>query len=236
MGHSILVVTHISAATIGLLSGYLAITLRKGSGMHRIAGNIFFVSMLMMSSSAAYLAAFLKPNAMNVLMGLLTFYLVSTGWWAGKRKDGAPGKFELGAMLFAFTVGIGGIMVGVQAANSASGSRNGYPSEMYVFFGSVAVLCAASDVRMFVRRGLAGTRRMARHLWRMSLALLIATGSFFPGQARNLPQWFRETSLVYVPHLLLIASMIYWMIRIRIKKRVRRRTADPEPVSTQLAA
>ena len=235
MGHSVLILIHICTATIGLLSGFLSMALRKGSGLHRAAGTVFFVSMLMMSASAAYLAAFLKPNAMNVVVGLLTFYLVSTGWWAGKRRDGAPGRFELIAMLFAAAVGIGGIAVGVDVANSVSKSRNGYPAAMFFVFGSIALLCAVSDVRMFVRRGLAGTRRMARHLWRMSFALLIATLSFFPGQARNLPESFRETSLTYVPHILLAASMIYWMIRIRIKKRVRRRAAESEP-PIQLAA
>ncbi|HYC58859.1 MAG TPA: DUF2306 domain-containing protein [Thermoanaerobaculia bacterium] len=229
MGHSILILIHICTATVGLLSGFLAMVLRKGSGMHRIAGNVFFVSMLMMSASAAYLAAFLKPNAMNVVVGLLTFYLVSTGWWAGKRRDGAPGKFELGAMLFAAAVGVGGISVGIDVANTVSRTRNGYPAAMFFVFGSIALLCAASDLRMFVRRELAGTRRMARHLWRMSFALLIATLSFFPGQARNLPESFRETSLVYTPHLFLAASMIYWMIRIRIRKRVRRRAVESEP-------
>lgn len=231
MANSILILIHICTATIGLLSGYLAMVMRKGSGMHRAAGSVFFGSMLLMSASAAYLAAFHKPDAMNVIMGVLTFYLVSTGWWAGRRGDGAPGKFELGAMLFAFADGVAAISIGIMAANGTRAPFIKYPAVMFIFFGSVAVLCAISDVRMFVRRDLSGTRRLARHLWRMTLALLIATGSFFPGQARNLPDWFRETNLVYIPHWFLIASMVYWMIRIRIRKRVRRRL-----VSEQAAA
>src|ERR1700754_4971441 len=88
MFHSTLLLLHICCATIGLLSGFLSMALRKGSSPHRIAGNMFFVSMLLMSSSAVYMAAFLKPNMINVIAGLLTFYLVGTGWWAGKRRDG----------------------------------------------------------------------------------------------------------------------------------------------------
>jgi len=92
-----LLLLHICAAVVALLAGFLTMSLRKGSGWHGAAGNIFFISMLIMSSSAAYLAAFLKPNMLNMVVGLLTFYLVATGWWAAKRRNGVRGPFDLGA-------------------------------------------------------------------------------------------------------------------------------------------
>ena len=208
---------HICAAIVGLLSGYLSILLRKGSGLHRAAGTIFFVSMLAMSASAAYIAAFMKPNMLNAVTGLLTFYLVSTGWWAGKRGDGKTGSFDLGALLFAMAVGAAAITWGFEAANSPAGSKDGMPAGLYFVFGTITLLCALSDIRMFMRGGLFGKFRRARHLWRMSLALLIATLSFFPGQARQFPDWLRQSSALYLPHLFLLASMIYWIVRVRFR-------------------
>lgn len=209
---------HICAATVGLLSGFMAMLFRKGSGLHGAAGSVFFVSMLIMSSSAAYIAGFMRPNGLNFVVGLLTFYLVATAWQAAKRRDGAVGAFDLGALLFALAVGATGVAFGFEAANSGTGSKDGMPAALYFVFGSVALLCTVSDVRMLVRGGLLGKRRIARHLWRMCLALLITTLSFYPGQAKLIPDWLRQTHVPYVPHVLLIGSMLFWMFRVRTRK------------------
>lgn len=242
MSMSPLLLIHICAAVVGLLSGFLTMAFRKGSGLHGAAGNVFFVSMLIMSASAAYLAAFRKPNMMNVVVGLLTFYLVATAWWAAKRRDGGASPFDFGALLFVLAVGVAGVGFGFEAANSPKGTKDGMPAAAYFIFGSVALLCASSDLRMFVRGGVSGSNRIARHLWRMSLALLIATLSFFPGQARQLPEWLRENNFLYVPHLLLIGSMVFWMYRVRFRKRlprprvIRNRQGDAFALQSQPAA
>src|SRR5260370_6461799 len=46
-----LLILHICGATVGLLSGTAALIFRKGFRWHRAAGNVFFVSMLIMSRS-----------------------------------------------------------------------------------------------------------------------------------------------------------------------------------------
>jgi uncharacterized membrane protein len=215
MPNSPIVFIHICGAVVGLLSAYLAMVFRKGSGWHGAAGTVFFVSMLAMSSSAAYGALFIKPVKINFIVACLTFYLVTTAWRAAKRRDGGTDAFDLIATLFIIADGIFAVALGF------SGSHDGGPPAMYVAFGTIALLCGASDVRMFLRGGLAGARRIARHLWRMCLALLLATLSFFPGQARNLPPAMRQMSFVYLPHILLVAAMVFWMIRVSLRKRVR---------------
>jgi hypothetical protein len=217
-----LLLIHICSASVGLLSGFLAIFLRKGSGWHGAAGSVFFVSMLTMSSSAAYIAAFHRPNAVNVVVGLLTFYLVMTAWRAARRRDGGTGLFDWTALLFILGVAAGGLISGFEAAGSPRGMKDGMPAAIYFVFGSIALLCGVTDIRMLVRGGVSGAQRIARHLWRMSLALLIATLSFFPGQARQLPDWLRQAGWMYVPHLLLVASMLYWIYRVKVRKRVQR--------------
>lgn len=68
---------------------------------------------------------------------------------------------------------------------------------------------------MIVRGGITGGRRVARHLWRMGLALLIATMSLYPGQAKLFSKALRDTNLLFIPMLLLVASMIFWLFRVR---------------------
>jgi hypothetical protein len=212
---------HICSAAVGLLSGYLAVVLRKGSGLHGAAGSLFFVSMVSASAVGAYLAGFAHPNSGNVMGSTLTLYLVSTAWVAARRRDGKPGLFDLGALLFALGIVAAAATWGFQAVSSATGSKDGYPLPFYVVFGSIALLFAASDVRMIVRGGVFGAKRIARHLWRMCFTLLFATLSFYPGQAVKLfPKWFRDTRLAYVPAVLLLGAMLLWLVRVSLHKRV----------------
>lgn len=220
MAFTIMLMIHICCATVGLLSGYLAIGLRKGSGLHGATGNVFFVAMLAMSSSAASIAAFWRPNMLNVVVGLLTFYLVGTAWRTARRSDGfMSGPFDRLALLFIAAVAALGLASGFAAAGSPTGTKDGMGASIYFIFGSVALLCAVSDFRMLLRGGVFGPRRIARHLWRMCLALLIATMSLYPGQAQLFPAWLRETRLLMIPHVLLIGSMVWWRIRVMRRER-----------------
>ncbi|HEV7919749.1 MAG TPA: hypothetical protein VGR02_03045 [Thermoanaerobaculia bacterium] len=214
-----LVIIHICAAVVGLLSGYLSMLLRKGSGLHQAAGNVFFVSMLIMSSTAAYIATFLHPIRINIVASLLTFYLVSTAWWAARHRDGRTGSFDVGALFFVCAVTLGALTFGFQAASSPNGTLDRMPAFMYFVFGTVALLHVVSDVRLLVRRGVTGTGRIVRHLSRMCLALLIATMSFYPGQAKLFSRAVRETNLLFIPHVLLIGSLLFWLVRMRSRKR-----------------
>jgi uncharacterized membrane protein len=224
---STLLMLHVIAAVFSLLAGYLAIVLRKGSGLHRAAGSVFFVSMLCMTSSAAVMSAFLSPNALNVVVALFTFYLVTTAWHAARRHDVGVGAFGLAAFLFVAAVGASSVTIGIQALADLSGTRDGMPPFIYFVFGTAALLCATTDARMLLRRSpVGGTERLRRHLWRMSLALLIATLSLYPGQARLFPLWLRETNLLFIPHLLLVGSMLFWMVRYR-RARSKMRIGSP---------
>ena len=79
-----LVILHISAGVLAMLAGALAISFRKGSRGHRVAGNVLVICMLSVSGLGAYVA-FRKPEAPNVLGGILTFYLVATAWATATR-------------------------------------------------------------------------------------------------------------------------------------------------------
>jgi hypothetical protein len=212
---------HIGGATVALLSGFLATALRKGSGAHGAAGSVFFVSMILMSSSAAYLSGILNPNSLNLIVSLLTFYLVTTAWRAAKQREARISWFDRGALAWVLLVSLIAIVNGIEAAGSPTKTKQGMPAAAYFVFGTVALLCAVTDSRVILRGGVAGAQRIARHLWRMCLALLIATLSFYPGQARNLPASMRETSLSYVPHILLVGTMLFWRARVARRKKVR---------------
>ncbi len=210
---------HVCCVTIGLISGALSMLFRKGSGLHRVAGTFFFVSMLSASGAGAFLASFVHPNRGNVLGSVVTFYLVATAWVAAKRRERSIGVFDFAALAVAFAIGTAAMTWGARAASSPTHLLDRYPAPLYFVFGSIALLFAASDVRMLVRGGVAGAQRVKRHLWRMSLAFLFALASGYPGQLRLFPKAWRDTNLLFVPHVLVAGAMVWWMVRISRRKR-----------------
>ena len=87
MGAQALLVAHIGGGTLGLLSGTVAMASRKGEWLHRVAGRVFFVSMLTMAAVGAGVAPFLDDGQrVNTVAGIMTFYMVATAWVAGRRR------------------------------------------------------------------------------------------------------------------------------------------------------
>jgi len=206
---------HIIAGTLGMLSGFVTVFLRKGSRRHGIAGNVFVVTMLCLSSTGVFLAI-MKHQTGNILGGALTFYLVVTAWLTARRRDGKPGIFDWGACLLVLGLAVVEVTLGFEAAMSPTGLKYDYPPGPYFFMGSVAWLAVMGDVRMLVRRGISGSHRIARHLWRMCFALFIAAGSIFLARQHLFPAFMRKTGMLVFLSVLPLLLMIFWLIRVRV--------------------
>ncbi|HET7712539.1 MAG TPA: hypothetical protein VFL80_11465 [Thermoanaerobaculia bacterium] len=225
-----LVLIHICGATVALLAGFLSLFFRKGSGLHRASGQLFFLSMIAMCTTAVILAGFLRPNAGNAMAGMLTLYLVVTGWVAGRRRERRTGAFDVTALLFVSLVALASFSWGFEAGSSPRGMKDAYPAPMFFFFGSIAFAFAVSDLRTLRRGGVEGARRIARHVLRTCLALLMAVLSFYPGQAKFFPG-LRGNAFVFLPHLFLIGTMIYWLVRMRRRRKSEERDRVAMPAS-----
>ena len=213
MFEKVLILTHVCGAVIGLISGALSMIVRKGAGLHRAAGTVFFGSMITMSLSAAYIAATFRPNAGNVTAGLLTFYLVTTSWVAARRREGGTGRFDLAALVLVIAIAVADFAFGSRATRI----RDPIPAPVYFVFGTISVLFASSDVRMIVRGGVVGAQRIARHLWRMGFAFLIGVLSLYPGRPQVFPKWLKASNLLFVPHVLILGSLLLWLVKLRRK-------------------
>ena len=119
-------VVHITAGIIGLLSGVVG-------------------------ACASYLAL-LKHQPNNFFGGLLTFYMITTAWLAGRRSNNAPGKFDWAATLMGFVVGASVLTLGIRVAAGMTKGQPGVPIGMYFFLASISILAASGDVRLLPRR------------------------------------------------------------------------------------
>jgi hypothetical protein len=180
--------------------------------------------MLLMSAGGASIATFVAPNAGNAMAGLLTFYLVLTAWVTVWRRPAHTGALEVGAAVLGLATIIAGGLWARTAATAPTHRLNGYPPALFLAFGSIALLATCLDLRMIFRGGLQGAARITRHLWRMCVAMLIATSSFFLGLAsRRFPAVVRDSGLTVIPVLLVVVALVYWLLRIRILPALRTR-------------
>ncbi len=223
MSFSPILLLHICGGIIALLSGAAAMSFRKGSRRHRVAGIVFVVSMIGLGASGAYMG-FVKHQTLNVAMGVLTSYLVATAWTTARRKGGEVGSFDWAALLVPLAVGTGLVTNGLQATNSQTGLKDGVPAVAYFIFGSVALLFAAGDIRMLVRRGISGAQRIARHLLRMCFALFIATGSLFLARPHLFPNLLRKTGLIFLLGILPLLLLTFWLFRVRFTNAYKKKS------------
>src|SRR5262249_45334396 len=121
-----------------------------------------------------------------------------------------------------------------EALHSLTGRKNGYPPPLFFIFGSVMLLAAIGDARV-LGWDIHGAQRVARHLWRMSFAAFIATGSFFLGQAKVIPKPIRIMPLLAIPALLPLVLMLYWLGRVLFTRWYRRTfvSATTMPIATR---
>jgi hypothetical protein len=211
---STVLLVHIFAGMVGLLSGAAAIIFRKGSPRHALAGKVFVGSMLTMAAGAVYLAL-AKHQGDNVGGGILTFYLIGTAWLTARRKDGETSPLDWFAMAVPVVLGV---LIWLSAVHMVqTGSKEGsLRVGMAFFMGTIMLLAAAGDLRMLLRGGVFGMQRIVRHLWRMCLGLFIASGSFFLGQGSKIfPSIFRDTPWMLIPAFLPLALLVFWVFRVR---------------------
>jgi uncharacterized membrane protein len=204
-------VLHIGGASVGMASGAVAVLTRKGGRLHRLAGHVFFVSMLIMSAVAAVVAPML-PDRVSAIMGAFTFYLVATSWATVRRRPGETGRFERAALVYLLAVIAGYIAIAVVGAGNPRGLIDGLPYQIAVMFGGIATLAALMDLKAIRQGGLRGTPRIARHLWRMCLALFIAWGSG-AAQPRIVPDALEGTMIPMLPAFAVLGLMAWWLLR-----------------------
>ena len=215
--HSAILDLHIVSGTLGMLSGFVAVFLRKGSRRHGITGSVFVISMMSLSLTGVYLAL-MKSQPGNVIGGTLTFYLVTTAWLTARRKSPKTGLLDWGALMIVLSLTIVELTWGTLAALSPTGLKYDYPPGPYFFMGTVAAMATLGDIRMMVRHGVSGVQRIARHLWRMCFALFVASASIFLARQHLFPAFMRKTGMLMVLSFLPLVLLIYWMIRVRVAK------------------
>jgi hypothetical protein len=216
-------IIHVLAGSVGLLAGIIAVSSRKGARVHRVAGTLFCVSMLIMAALADYLAIAMPEQIPNFFIGTFTIYLVATAWMTVRRKEWSVGVPEKSALFLVLCLFVPFAVLSFQLATGLEPAfKSAVPLEgpvrvaIYSFTFLVA-MAAIGDARLVLTGGITGARRLGRHLWRMCLGLTLAAGSAFTnGFPRLLPNTVHlPLLLLFVPQLFSLGVLIFWIIRVR---------------------
>lgn len=213
---------HITAGAISIILGFVALFAAKGAPTHRKFGILFVYTMVVMGLVGATVATVWQRSMfINLPAGLISAYFVVTALTTVKESRLGSRYWAIGLMLVALTLGSYNLFFGLKALASPDGQMWGFPPFPFLMFGALGLLAAAGDVRILRSGSLTGSRRVARHLWRMTLAMFIATGSFFLGQAKVFPKPIRILPLLAIPPVLVLLALFYWLWRVRLRQSLK---------------
>lgn len=206
---------HFATGLVAIGAGFVAMAAPKGGTWHRRAG-IAFVWSMIATGVAITILGLMEGKADNT-GGALVIYLALTGWTTVRPLPGATRRVDMALTVLPLTFAALGYVAFVTALGRPGFQLGGVPAGMLGFLATMSLLAFVGDVRMIRAGGLLGTRRLVRHLWRMSFALFIASGSFFLGQMKFVPAPIRSMPLMLALGVSPLVLMLYWMWRVRTK-------------------
>jgi hypothetical protein len=216
----LVLLAHFAAGLIGIVTGFLALAVAKGGKLHKQVGILFTWSMGLSGVMASVIAAYGNKPSM-VIGGAMVVYFVLTATTTVKPFPGFQRTADAILMVLVLLVGVLTLWDATNVWAMPRHARNGVPAGMMFFLGTVYLVAATGDLRMIRAGGITGPRRLARHLWRMCFALFIATGSFFLGQMKFIPEPVRILPLLMTLGVGPLLVLLYWMWRILVRKKLK---------------
>jgi len=136
MFYTIALFLHVVSGGVALITGFLAILFKKGQSKHRMAGRMYYYSMLVVGLSAITIA-FMKHNHFLLHIGIFSGYLVYSGYRAIQEKN-----FRANALDW--------ILLFVTLANS--GFMIASMNIILVVFGGIGLVLSLGDLRFYVMK------------------------------------------------------------------------------------
>jgi hypothetical protein len=211
---------HFAGGLVSIVAGAVALSATKGSRLHKRSGLVFTWAMVVLGLTAAAIGTY-EGIPSQVFAGLLAAYLVFTAMTTVKPLPGIGRRVNVVLMVLAFAYALASLYGGVTEWIDPTVEVVGRPRVVPpLVIGIVILLAAIGDLRAIRAGGLQGSRRLARHLWRMCFGLFIATGSFFLGQMKFIPQPVRIVPLLLVIAFAPVLFLFYWLWRVRVRGRL----------------
>jgi len=200
--NQILLFTHIIAGAIGLVSGSIILSLKKGDQFHKLLGRIFFYSMVV-SMLISLPISLQKSNEFLFIIAVWTLYMLITGLRALKKTniekvDAWDWLITTIMMLFGIVL----LSIGVIAVIKGS-----FMGLVAVVFGVISLLFVFTDVRFYRAEGKYKNQFLIIHIQRMVGAYIASFTAFIVVNNTVLPNvvaWL-------LPTVIMVPLIIYWI-------------------------
>jgi uncharacterized membrane protein len=213
---TILIIIHASLGGIGLISGVISMSSKKGRHLHKTAGKVFVYAML--ASAIISIPVCFMPGHENMFLfaiAVFTIYLVLSGQRALLYKLNNLKNIKtwidwlISGVMFCF--GLALILEGTFKFLYPNG-----PTILFLFFGAVSLFLSIQDFRFFVRKDKPATEFISRHIGQMSGAFTASFTAFLTA-GLQLKHW-----LVWVlPTVFITFWITYWIRKYKAPKKTK---------------
>ena len=218
----ILLVIHITAGSIALLTAFVALVTAKGGVIHVRAGRVYAIGMSVIFLTAVPLAA-LGANVFLLLIAFFSFYLVFAGWRFARNRSRRAQPVDWIAVAIMGLTGLGMWAYAVVLGLSGSGQW-----VTMLAFGFIAVALSVADGLFFIQgrsanRRPAAYRRIQRHLTNMMAGTIATVTAVMVVNVSLNPVWLPWL----LPTIVITPLIVWWNVKTTLQAR-RRPAASPE--------
>lgn len=203
---------HIGGGTLALLSAPFAIYLRKQTPKHRIAGRIYFYSMLVVTATAFFIAGY-KGNTFLFMVGVFSFYSI----WDARRalaqkflhQGQKPKWYDWGVIVVTLLFNIGLVYIGTKALLAGKGF--GFVA---FAFGGIGISLVLRTIQRFTKRPTDPKHWLYRHVTGMMAGYIATVTAFMAVNVTFLP-----SLVVWLSPTVIGTAIITWlMVRLKTGK------------------
>ncbi len=188
-----LLVIHIFAGVIALLSAALALSTENGKKFHVLSGKFYFWAMVLIFLTAIPMSI-INSNVFLFLIAIFSFYLAFSGKRFARNRKGIPARLDLIAVNFMFLSGAGmWILAIIFFINNDSQFIT------LIVFGFLALFLGYGDFQTFKNQTATGKERIAKHLTNMmggTIAVVTAVLVVNPPADPEWVWWILPTVLI----------------------------------------
>ena len=194
-----LLVIHIFAGVIALLSAALALSTEKGKKFHVLSGKSYFWAMVLIFLTAIPMSI-LNSNVFLFLVAIFSFYLAFSGMRFARNRKGIPTRLDLIAVNFMFLSGAGMWILAIIFF-----INNNSQFITLIVFGFLALFLGYGDFQTFKSQTATGKERIAKHLTNMMGGTIAVVTAVLVVNPPADPEW-----VWWILPTVLITPVIFW--------------------------
>lgn len=209
---------HFWIGCISIIAGFTAFAARKGNAVHRAAGVIFIVAMVLLTASGLWLSI-AREILFTVFLSAIAFHAVATGWAAAALEKPFGRLTTKVSPALSGSIVLGAVYGDMRAAAAPSGMLNDLPPGAFYTVAGISFFIFVFDIVFVLAEDPAEQRRLTRHLWRMGFSFFLATGIFFFGNNHVLPEMLRMPVFLSAPVIAVVLWTLFYTFSTRFSKR-----------------